>query len=65
MDSPQALPGASVPGESAEITTGTSLGIQAALIRPEESFALSSTIGPRLALRASFLSGRLIWPKPA
>ncbi len=42
MESAQALPAASVPGESAQITAGTLLGIQAVLIRPEEPFVLTS-----------------------
>ncbi len=42
MESRQALPGASVPSETAEITAGTLLGIQAVLIRPEEPFVLTS-----------------------
>jgi len=42
MESTQALPGASVPSETAEITAGTLLGIRAVLIRPEEPFVLTS-----------------------
>jgi orotate phosphoribosyltransferase len=42
LESTDALPGASVPGEFAQITAGTLLGIQAVLIRPEEPFVLTS-----------------------
>jgi orotate phosphoribosyltransferase len=42
MESTQVLPGARVPGEFAQITAGTLLGIQAVLIRPEEPFVLTS-----------------------
>ena len=42
LESAEALPGASVPSETAQITAGTLLGIQAVLIRPEEPFVLTS-----------------------
>jgi orotate phosphoribosyltransferase len=42
MEGGQALPGGRGPDESAEITAGTLLDIQAVLIRPEEPFVLTS-----------------------
>jgi orotate phosphoribosyltransferase len=42
LESTEALPGASVPSESAQITAGALLGIEAVLIRPEEPFVLTS-----------------------
>ena len=42
LESTEALPGASAPSETAQITAGTLLGIQAVLIRPEEPFVLTS-----------------------
>ncbi len=42
LESTEALPGASVPSETAQVTAGTLLGIQAVLIRPEKPFVLTS-----------------------